>query len=222
MGRQKEPEFDEGLVFFGKMSASISHEIKNCLAIINENAGLLEDYTRMAEKGRTLDPLRLKALSDKINKQVQRANEIVRHMNRLAHSSDRPAQEADLGETLVLMCALAERFAAMQAMHLQPIIPERPVRVVTTPFRLNHLIWRCIEFAIQHSDAGRTIELVLNTQSDGIRIGVRPIDRLDGSVPDKLIHSQTVQSLLDEIGASLSVDTEKKELILGLPIDKGR
>ena len=27
----------EGLQFFGKMSASISHEIKNVLAIINEN-----------------------------------------------------------------------------------------------------------------------------------------------------------------------------------------
>ena len=33
----------EGFQFFGKMSASISHEIKNALAIINENAGLLED-----------------------------------------------------------------------------------------------------------------------------------------------------------------------------------
>ena len=32
-----------GIQFFGKMAASISHEIKNVLAIINENAGLLED-----------------------------------------------------------------------------------------------------------------------------------------------------------------------------------
>ena len=34
---------DGGLFFFGKMSASISHELKNVLAIINENAGLAED-----------------------------------------------------------------------------------------------------------------------------------------------------------------------------------
>jgi hypothetical protein len=34
---------ETGLQFFGKMTASISHEIKNVLAIINENAGLLED-----------------------------------------------------------------------------------------------------------------------------------------------------------------------------------
>jgi hypothetical protein len=36
---------ETGLQFFGKMSASISHEIKNVMAIINENAGLLEDLT---------------------------------------------------------------------------------------------------------------------------------------------------------------------------------
>jgi hypothetical protein len=33
----------QGLQFFGKISASVSHEIKNVLAVIGENAGLLED-----------------------------------------------------------------------------------------------------------------------------------------------------------------------------------
>jgi hypothetical protein len=38
------------------MTASISHEIKNVMAIINESAGLLEDYSLMAEKGMPIDP----------------------------------------------------------------------------------------------------------------------------------------------------------------------
>ena len=42
---------ESGLQFFGKMTASISHEIKNVLAIINENAGLLEDLALMADRG---------------------------------------------------------------------------------------------------------------------------------------------------------------------------
>jgi hypothetical protein len=42
------------------MTASISHEIKNVMAIINESAGLLEDYSLMAEKGMPIDPERLK------------------------------------------------------------------------------------------------------------------------------------------------------------------
>jgi len=222
MGNQAEPVFDEGLVFFGKMSASVSHEIKNCLAIINENAGLLEDFTLMAEQDMPLDPVRLKALSGKIKKQVRRANEIVKHMNQLAHSSDRPAQQADLGETLGLMCALAKRFAAMQGVSLQPVIPEQPVRVVTTPFRLNHLIWQCIEHAVQKAGEGRTIDLVLDVQADGARIVFQPVEDLDRSGDDLLIQSETVQALLDALGASLNADAAQKALNLTLPIDGER
>lgn len=222
MDRRRDLLFDEGLAFFGKMSAAISHEIKNCLAIINENAGLLEDFSLMAERGIPLDPERLNRLAAKIKKQVRRANEIVKHMNRLAHSSDRPAQETDLGETLVLMCALAGRFAAMQGVSLKPIIPKRPIRVVTTPFRLNHLIWRCIEYVIQKAEEGRTIDLMLNEQADGVRITFQPIEKLDGSVNEMLIHSGTVQALLDYLGASLTADTVKEELNLELPIHKGQ
>lgn len=49
-----------GIQFFGKMSASISHEIKNVLAVINENAGLLEDICFMADRGKPIDTPRLK------------------------------------------------------------------------------------------------------------------------------------------------------------------
>ena len=72
----------EGLQFFGKISASISHEIKNVLAIINENAGLLEDFTLMAEKGRPIDMERFKTVAGKIRGQVGRADGIVKNFNR--------------------------------------------------------------------------------------------------------------------------------------------
>ena len=34
---------ETGLRFFGKINSSISHEMRNVLAIINENAGLMKD-----------------------------------------------------------------------------------------------------------------------------------------------------------------------------------
>ena len=53
---------ETGLRFFGTMSAANAHEIKNALAVINENAGLLEDLVAMVPKGIPLDPERLAAL----------------------------------------------------------------------------------------------------------------------------------------------------------------
>ncbi len=60
MGQKPDIIAETGLQFFGEMSASISHEIKNVLAIVNENAGLLEDLTLMADRGKPIDPARLK------------------------------------------------------------------------------------------------------------------------------------------------------------------
>ena len=38
----------DNLAFFGKVNASISHELKNVMAIIAETAGLLGDLSEMA------------------------------------------------------------------------------------------------------------------------------------------------------------------------------
>ena len=79
---------ETGLQFFGKISASISHELKNVMAIVNENAGLLEDLTVMAERGKPLDPARLKLMAAAVQKQIGRADVILKNMNRFAHSFD--------------------------------------------------------------------------------------------------------------------------------------
>ncbi len=102
---------EAGLQFFGKMSASNFHEINNVLAIINENAGLLEDLSLMVEDGMPIEPKRLQSVSEKIVKQVRRANKIVKNINRFSHSVDKPVKRIDLGETLAFMAELSERLA---------------------------------------------------------------------------------------------------------------
>ena len=74
---------EQGLKFFGKMSATISHEINNALAIINENAGLMQDFTHMVDKGIPLDPKRLNTLAGKIIQQVRRAEGIVKNLKQV-------------------------------------------------------------------------------------------------------------------------------------------
>jgi C4-dicarboxylate-specific signal transduction histidine kinase len=98
-----------GLAFFGKMTASISHEIKNVLAIINENAGLLEDITLMAERGIPINLDRLKTQAERIKNQIRRADVIVKNMNRFAHSVDESLMSVDLAELLEFLAALSRR-----------------------------------------------------------------------------------------------------------------
>ncbi len=65
---------DQGLRFFGQVIASVTHDIKNSLATINENAGLLTDHATMAARGRPLDPEKVNVLAMRIMDQVKRAD----------------------------------------------------------------------------------------------------------------------------------------------------
>ena len=118
MSADRDSASELGLDFFGNMTASISHELKNALAIVNENAGLLGDLALLMEKGRPLSPERLVSLAGNIRRQVQRADDIIRRLNRFAHSAHEPAASTDLGEVLAFTVALADRLATMKGVAL--------------------------------------------------------------------------------------------------------
>ncbi|SDP46212.1 hypothetical protein [Desulforhopalus singaporensis] len=95
-------------------SASISHEIMNILAIINESAGLLEDLSLMAAPDEGIPAERITTTAAAIMKQVSRANQIMKWFNKLAHCGDAPRARTDIAGTIQLVVALANRQAAMK------------------------------------------------------------------------------------------------------------
>ena len=167
-----------GLQFFGKMCASISHDIKNVLAVINENAGLLEDFCLMAEKGRPIDPARLKRLAGDIQEQIRRGDRIVTGMNRFAHSADAPSMDVDLSELTDLLAALALRFAAARGVQVHVKRPRGAVRITTAPFVLLNLMWLCLDEAMAFAGPERTVELAAEDSADGACLRFCRIQRL--------------------------------------------
>jgi len=200
-----------GLHCFGSISASISHELKNALAIINENAGLLEDLSLMAEKGRPLDPVRLKNLAANIGKQIQRADAIIRNMNRFAHSADEAVKRIDLGDTLALTVALTSRLAAMKSITLNFIPPPQPICVTTRLFYIENLIWLCLKEIIESAGAKKEITLALQPHPEGAAVIFSPVD-------SPITNGDTL-NLLDYMKAAQSNDSKQGELIIMLPAD---
>jgi hypothetical protein len=62
----------DSLAFFGRVNASISHELKNVMAIISETTGLLGDLSEMASTGNTHRPDMLTSCTDSIVEEIQR------------------------------------------------------------------------------------------------------------------------------------------------------
>ncbi|MFH1243565.1 MAG: histidine kinase [Pseudomonadota bacterium] len=211
---------DAGLQFFGKMTASISHEIKNVLAIINEDAGLLEDLASLAEKGRPLEIERVKVLAGKMKAQIKRGDEIVKWMNRFAHSINEPLQVVDLDEILTLMASLAERPSLMREIALEKEPRRGRVTVRTKPFILENLIWLCLDFAMAGAGGSKTVVLGCEAGENGVRIrikGLKGLSELRGETFPREEH----KALLRAVKGDLAVDTEAGELVLVLPPDAG-
>ncbi len=208
-----------GLQFFGKMSATISHDIKNVLAVINENAGLLEDLCLMAEKGRPIDPARLKRLAGDIQEQIRRGDRIVSGMNRLAHSPDEASAEVDLAEMLELLTALAVRLAAARGVQVLVNRPAAAVRITTSPFLLLNLLWLCLDDAMA-AGPGRRIDLAAEAAADGARIRFCGLERLMDD-PAALPSAGPQEALCRILGARLSLDPGSKEMILLLAKGRG-
>jgi C4-dicarboxylate-specific signal transduction histidine kinase len=212
---------EAGLQFFGKISASISHEMKNVMAIINENAGLLEDFTVMAEKGMPIDPQRLRTQANRIMKQIRRGDDIIKGMNRFAHSVDEPWRQAELNDTLGLMCTLSGRFATMRGVTLELEPPSTQVPIITNPFFLQNLIWLCLDFAMGATGAGKTVVLRAEKIDPGAKIHFSKLQDLElrepGSFP-----GERETALLQALKVGLEIHKELGELHLIFPAQTER
>ncbi|MBW1703935.1 MAG: sensor histidine kinase [Deltaproteobacteria bacterium] len=207
---------EQGLQFFGKMSATISHEINNALAIINENAGLLQDFILMAEKGMPLDPERLNSLAGKVIQQIRRAEGIIKNMNMFAHSVDESVKSINLSDVVELMTALSCRFASMRGVTVEPKPAALPVTITTNPFFLENLIWLCLDFAMDAAGAGNTIDIVSVKTETGAQVRFAQVEDLAKAPLDKF-PSERGKALLDTLKADLVSDAGAGEIVITLP-----
>jgi C4-dicarboxylate-specific signal transduction histidine kinase len=203
-----------GVRFFGKMSASISHDLKNVLAVINENAGLLEDLCLMAEKGKPLDPGRLKRLAEEVKNQVRRGDRIISSMNAFAHSADNESVAIDLRELLGLLVALSSRQASMRGVRLEIDRPSDAVTVTTSPFLLLNLLWFCLDHSMAAAGPGKTVAMAAEKTAAGARLKFSKLEGMDavaGSFP-----AEPEGSLERALSAEIRLDPGSRELAVSL------
>ena len=202
-----------GLQFFGRMSASVTHEIKNVLAIINENAGLLEDFVLMAEKGLDVSPERLQRLARTVGAQVGRADAVVKMMNHFSHSIDHFVEPVDLTQVATDVCDLFDRLLQMRGVTLETIVPPAPVVVTASRFYLQNLLWCCLNWATIARSDKRTISLVPEKSDNDARVRLVGLADLEKDTFD-LFPSPHEDALLATLGARLDVSVADGEIII--------
>jgi len=206
---------EAGLQFFGRISASISHELKNVLAIINENAGLLEDLTLMADRGQPIDPARLKVMAATVQKQIRRGDGILKNMNRFAHSIDETVADVDLNQTFELFMALTERSRTMRGVEVDLQLPASPITIATAPFFLMNLLWLCLDFSLSAGGEDKRIDLVVEATENSVHIRFRRLSGLTEELFAAFL-SEREKNLLAVLEASLAAKPESQEVAVRL------
>jgi len=157
---------NEDLVFFGKVNASISHELKNILAIISEAAGLLNDLTELASKGQDFKLEMMKTCSQDIIEEIQRGFGTIKQMNTFSHSVDDPLKRVNLIEVLGLMINLAGFLSFAGKVRFDPPEESAPI-ILTCPWRLQNLIYQSLVYAFESVGPDGEIQVSLHPQKNG-------------------------------------------------------
>jgi len=200
---------DTGVQFFGKLSAAMTHDLKNVLSIINEKTGLLEDFCHMAQQGTTIDMDRIGAVTAQVKGQVERADQIIRCFNRFAHSTDHPVAPMDLGESVATLVQLAQRLLAQMEVVTEVRPSETPVVIVTRPLLAQELIWAGIQWVAGCLDAKQKFAIVVDRSGDGARVLIGPVAGLSAKHTDAVANiatEETTQALQAELSLDPAAD----------------
>jgi len=173
-----------GEALFGRLVAGSTHELTNVLNIIGELAGLQDDILRDVAAGHAPDPGRLAELAERIHVQAGRGQELLRQLNRFAHSVDRSEEAYDVSDMLESLVALTERFARLTRtqLELRPSLEE--VTVVGDPFAMLVAVSACVDAAVDASDATRRVRLLAERASGPARITVECADPMPPASPE--------------------------------------
>ena len=150
---------DLEMAFLGKITASMTHEISNTLAIILESSGLLSDLISFSQEGSFPHKEKFQRVLGNINDQVNRGVDITSRLNQFAHSMDEPVARVFVADLLERVVLLMRRLAKRKGIDLTAVAPDRDLSLMSDPFRLQLVLATVIEHLVGTLESGGGIVL---------------------------------------------------------------
>jgi C4-dicarboxylate-specific signal transduction histidine kinase len=216
MSQPPDPIGQQELHYFSKVSASVSHELKNVLAILNENAGLLQDFAAMAEQGQPLDPERVRRLAGTMLEQINRGDEIIKRMNRFAHSADENRATADLNKLVTMVVELFGRTATNRGLKVEVKATATTVNINTDPFALETLLGSLLYRISEDSPDLDTLNIELGLQADENQIKLAGLTQQPDIITN-MLKSDDLSGLLALLHGKAELNPQNNELVITLP-----
>lgn len=181
------------LVFMGKITRSVAHEMTNILAAVGENALLIQDVLSFSEG---LDPAqeRISRAFRTIEHQIARGVDLATRLNRFAHGTDHPKTTADMNALLSQIESFGSRLARLKGCGIRVVPSDQPLYMVVNPISIQMAIFDCLEFILDHLEARITVIM----QCRGVNNGAVEVDFSPEALSDAGILEVEMLSALPE------------------------
>ncbi|PID77762.1 MAG: hypothetical protein CSB21_03950 [Deltaproteobacteria bacterium] len=197
------------IIFSEKIASWISHDIRNSLAVIKENSGLMEDLIMMKD---SISPEKFSKIIKIILNQVKTAEETTAILNKFAHLNDHEKEKFDLenclGELLMLMKKILkgkEINISLESMENQT--------VETSKFYFQMILYFLLNEIVKNSENGSSIK-IYHRQADMIYLY---FVSHGASVTDEQAFKSEMASYLEIMGGNIA--KSDGELYFAIPLN---
>jgi hypothetical protein len=157
----------------------------------------------------------LKTISDNIRRRVQNADDIVRRLNRFAHSVHGPVIATGIREVIESTIALSGRLATMKGITIA-VAPDDTIQVETIPFILENMLWVCLKNIYQQSEGNQHIDIAIQNVETDIVVSLRFSSDIAVEQIKSMIAAEG-QPLIFFLRMQVDADNQNRQLNLRIP-----
>ena len=178
-----EAEQPNKLVSIGRLAAGVAHEINNPLAVINQKAGLAQDFMEMSEDFKHKKPI-MEAL-DGIQNSVERCKKITHRLLGFARQTDVKTEEIDINDIVREVVDFLAKEASYNQIKVDFDLNQNVSKIISDRGQLQQILINITNNAIDAIGSNGQITLS-SMQVDQDTIQVNIVDDGPGISPEVL------------------------------------
>jgi hypothetical protein len=209
-------------VFMGKVTAGITHEFKNVLAIIKESSGLMGDLLSLCEKGAFPYEDKFANALSTIQEQLDRGVALASRLNHFAHTTDEPIATVDLAEALERIVFLSQRFARLLGVAVRAESTDQALTMAANPLQLQMALFSSLECCWEQMRSGGVVTVCPTSYGEACAVRFS----CEGGSGDRSPFEKEMpisqrwailEDLLGAMGAKIEMDESIRGFFLILP-----
>lgn len=210
----------EEIKFLSKLTASMTHEIRNVFTITQEACGLISDLLDFSDE--KIGKEKLEKILSKIQNQTERGIKLINYLNRLSHLYEEPFKNIDLIDILDLIAGLTRHLMSSKQVKLELKTSSfTPLKVNTSPFYLSMAIYYSLDFFLTVLNPGESITLE-TWYEDGfaeLRIYGKRTDT-DSKIEDPTPYYSIIKKCIQKAKGSLQFRKSPLEIAFKIPSNR--